>query len=76
MSSESIPNSGLLLIRVRSVYGTLTIYPANETASLIAKIAGTKTLTHQALVAAEKLGFSVEVQPEPLPASVAQWASK
>lgn len=64
-----------LVVRVRSVYGTPTIYPVNEPAQLIAEIAGTKTLTHSALSAAERLGFTITVQPEPIPASVAKWAA-
>lgn len=74
MAVESSQNGKVLLVRVRNVYGTPTIYPVNEPAALIARIAGTKTLTHDALIAAEQLGFTVQVQPEPIPASVARWA--
>jgi hypothetical protein len=63
-----------LIVRIRNVYGCPTIYPVNETASAFAKIAGTKTLSHPVLCEAEKLGFSIVVEPEPVPQSVAKWA--
>ncbi len=52
-----------IAIEVRNVYGRETIYPANETASLIAAIAGTKTLTHATLQLAERLGYTIETVP-------------
>lgn len=63
-----------LLVRIRNVYGCPTIYPVNDTASAFAKIAGTKTLSHPVLEEAERLGFQVVVEPEPIPQSVAKWA--
>jgi hypothetical protein len=63
-----------LLVRIRNVYGCPAIYPVNETASSFAKIAGTKTLSHPVLEEAERLGFRVVVEPEPVPQSVAKWA--
>jgi D-alanyl-D-alanine carboxypeptidase len=42
---------------VRNVYGTYKIYPANEAATLLAEIAGTKTLSKEVLAKAEKLGM-------------------
>ena len=46
-------------ITVRKVYGVPTIYPANDQAKLLAKIAGTKTLTNASLALAEQMGFSI-----------------
>jgi hypothetical protein len=46
---------------IREVYGNTTIYPANEQAELLAKIAGTKTLTTSTVELAKKLGFTFEV---------------
>lgn len=46
-------------IEVRNVYGTPTIYPVNEQAKLLARIAGTKTLTHATLALAEQMGFAI-----------------
>lgn len=50
-------------IKVKSVYGNTLIYPANEAAELIAKIAGTKTLSNQVLAYAEQLGFQIKEVP-------------
>lgn len=47
-------------IEVKSVFGKTTIYPANEAAELLAKIAGTVTLTDKALALAEQMGFTVK----------------
>lgn len=63
-----------LIVRVRSVYGVPNIYPVNEAAEVFARIAGTKTLTRGVLEEAERLGYSIIVQPEPIPSSVAKWA--
>jgi hypothetical protein len=47
-------------IKVKSVYGVIQAYPANEAAELFAQIAGTKTLKHETLALAERLGFAIE----------------
>ncbi len=49
-----------LLIEVKDVYGVAKAYPKNEAAELFAKIAGTKTLCHETLAYAERLGFSIQ----------------
>lgn len=46
-------------IEVKSVYGVDKIYPVNEAAQLIAKIAGTKTLSTQNIIDLGTLGFEV-----------------
>lgn len=51
-------------IAIRNVFGVPKIYPANEPAELIAKIAGTKTLTNAQLAYAERLGFLVVTVPD------------
>jgi hypothetical protein len=48
-------------IEVKEVYGNRTIYPVNEQARLLARIAGTKTLTIGTLNLAKQLGFVFEV---------------
>lgn len=59
----------LIEVEVKSVYGNLMIYPANEAAKLVAAIAGTKTLSNANLAYAERLGFEIkEVSPKKLPA--------
>ena len=63
-----------LIVQVRNVYGVPSVYPINETASLFAQIAGTKTLTHPTLCLAERLGYQIEAQPEPVPEFVSRWS--
>ena len=63
-----------LIVRVRSVYGVPNIYPVNDSAEAFARIAGTKTLSRSVLEEAERLGYSIVVEPEPIPQSVAKWA--
>ncbi len=53
----------VLLIQIKSVYGNTLIYPANQAAELVAKIAGTKTLSNAQLAYAEQLGFLVQEAP-------------
>ena len=49
----------LLIVTIKSVYGTDKIYPVNTPAELLARIAGTKTLTLQAIENAMKMGFDL-----------------
>lgn len=44
--------------QVRKVYGVSQVYPVCEQAKLLAAIAGTKTLKHETLAYAERMGFS------------------
>lgn len=53
-----------ITIRVRSIYGIETIYPACHAAQLFAKIAGTKTLTPHALRDIAALGYQINVEHE------------
>ena len=46
-----------ILIHFREIYGKWTAYPANTQAELIARIAGTKTLSFATLELAEDMGF-------------------
>ena len=39
----------ILLLAIREVYGKQIAYPANDTAELFARIAGTKTITQDTL---------------------------
>lgn len=58
-------------VTVRRVYGCPVIYPANETARTFARIAGTKTLTLEALQHIKTLGFPiVEAHESQLPAAL------
>ena len=49
-----------ILVEVKNVYGEFKAYPANAAAEILAQIAGTKTLTRQALALAERMGLVVE----------------
>jgi hypothetical protein len=50
-----------ITVSVREVYGIKTIYPACDTAKLLARLAGTKTLTAAALQTIKALGYTVAV---------------
>jgi hypothetical protein len=48
-------------VTVKDIYGNRAIYPACDTAKLLAKLAGTKTITVHALETIKQLGYVVEV---------------
>jgi hypothetical protein len=50
------------VIEVRHEYGITRAYPVNREAKLLAKLAGTKTLTVEALAIAYELGYQIEQQ--------------
>lgn len=50
-----------ITVTVREVYGIKTIYPACDTAKLLARLANTKTLTRAALETIRALGYTVAV---------------
>ena len=51
--------SNVIQVEVKDVYGVLKYYPLCEKAQLFADIAGTKTLTLQAIKKIEALGYSI-----------------
>lgn len=52
-------------IEIKHVYGVQTAYPACPTAALLARLAGTQTLTPRALATIRELGYTVTVkQPD------------
>lgn len=51
-----------ITVTVREIYGIKTIYPACDTAKLLARLANTKTLTRAALETIQALGYTVEVK--------------
>lgn len=53
----------VILIKIKSIYGGLYAYPANEAAELFAAIAGTKTLAGTTLACAKQLGYEVKEVP-------------
>lgn len=52
-----------VLIQSKSVYGVTKFYPMNETAKLLAQVAGTATLTESTLKLAEQMGMCVTEMP-------------
>lgn len=50
----------VIQVEVKTVYGVDKIYPANQAAEILAKIAGTKTLNNTDCALAAALGFTVE----------------
>lgn len=51
-----------ITIQIRQVYGRETIYPACPVSALLAELAGTTTLTNQALRTIRQLGYEIEVE--------------
>lgn len=50
-----------VVVQMRELYGTVMYYPVSDSAKALARIAGTKTLTAQALSEASTLGLNVSV---------------
>lgn len=53
-----------ITVKIKSVYGLETVYPACPAAEIFARIAGTKTLTSHALRDIRSLGYEINVQPD------------
>jgi len=53
-----------ITVSIKNVYGNRTIYPACDTSSLFAGIAGTTTLTLHTIEAIKKLGYTIAVKSE------------
>lgn len=54
-----------ITVKVRNNYGKRVIYPVCQSARSFADIAGTSTLTIQAIELIKQLGYEVEVQVQP-----------
>ena len=50
-----------IIVSIKDVYGVRKIYPVCDTAKLFAELAGTITLTAQAVEVIKELGYEVEV---------------
>ena len=50
----------MCLIEIKDQYGNDVIYPVCKTSRLLAKIAGTKTLTADTIMYAKRLGYTFE----------------
>lgn len=59
LKMQSQEDQMTLLVKFEKVYGNVVCYPVNEQAQRVAKLAGTKTLTPQALKIAKEMGFKL-----------------
>jgi hypothetical protein len=55
-----------ITVRIKDVYGCRNIYPVCPAAELFAQIAGTKTLPFWVIDKIKRLGYSVEIEQEPV----------
>lgn len=53
-----------LTVRKEQAWGNVRIVPVCETAKLLARLAGTKTLTDESVKIAKQLGFTFELERE------------
>lgn len=51
-----------IIVSIKSVYGNEVIYPVCEQAKLLARLAGTKTLTPEAVRIIHKLGYKLQIE--------------
>ncbi len=52
----------IITIKIEKNYGIETAYPACEQSRLLAKLAGTKTLTRHALDTIAALGYEIQIE--------------
>ena len=55
-----------ITVRIRYVYGNRTVYPVCAAAETFAQIAGSKTLPFWVIDKIKRLGYSIEVEQEPV----------
>ena len=56
----------IIIIRIEKNYGLETAYPVCDQSKLLARLAGTKTLTSYALDTIAALGYQIQIkQPKP-----------
>lgn len=48
-------------VEIKEVYGNKAVYPVNDIARYLAKLANTKTLTTSTISTAKNMGFTFEV---------------
>lgn len=53
-----------ITVRITNNYGNRTIYPVCDTALLLARLAGFKTMPAHTIEIIKSLGYSINVQPE------------
>lgn len=54
-----------IVVHIKDVYGSTLVYPVCEKAKLFAKLAGTKTLTREALGHIAALGYNARLSFNP-----------
>jgi hypothetical protein len=52
----------IITIKIEKNYGIETAYPHCEQSKLLARLAGTKTLTHHALDTIAALGYQIQIE--------------
>jgi len=52
----------IITIKIEKNYGIETAYPHCEQSKLLARLAGTKTLTHHALDTIAALGYEIQIE--------------
>ena len=55
-----------IIVELKDQYGVRVVHPVCPDAKRFAKLAGTKTLTHQALATIGELGYTIHVQQQAL----------
>ncbi len=58
---ETTNNQMQVIVKEKSVYGNILVYPANEKAQIFANLIGKKTFTDFDLKCIKSLGFEVEL---------------
>jgi len=51
-----------ITVEIKNVFGNETIYPIDEKAKTFARLAGTKTLTRDAIKNIKDLGYTINVK--------------
>lgn len=59
-------NDKTITVEIRDVYGKQTVYPICDTAKTFAALTGCKTITDQALMHINALGYKLIVEPRKL----------
>ena len=59
LPAATLPTIGSVTVRVDRIYGNLTVYPACARSEIFARLAGTKTLTLDAMAEIRRLGFEI-----------------
>ncbi len=53
-----------ITVKIKNVYGKVTVYPVCENALLFARLADTKTLTPDTIKIIKALGYEINIQAQ------------